>query len=217
MRSHVRERKGATGALPARVFAGGAEKDIALAFKLRRRISLEVLLDFVEGRGAVDLVLGDEVDLALAPAVPPAAETGVAPGFGQLRGEIAFERETGEGAPVALYSVRKREVIANLLEWASGGEIPVRVADERNVEIIANESADKKTLVITAIVLRADVIDRLDLVFADEWLDASAEELGADGVWRPFKPVQTDERRIRRLDGEFRPGIARVFRLRKPE
>lgn len=117
----------------------------------------------------------------------------------------------------ALYSIRKREVIANLLEWASGGEIPVRVADERNVEIIANESADKKTLVITAIVLRADVIDRLDLVFADEWLDASAEELGADGVWRPFKPVQTDERRIRRLDGEFRPGIARVFRLRKPE
>ena len=110
-------------------------------------------------------------------------------------------------------TVRKREVIANLLEWASGGEIPVRVADERNVEVIANASEDGKTLIITAIVLRADVIDRLDLMFADEWLDASVEELDADGNWRPFAVEATDERRIRRFSGEFRPGISRIFRL----
>ena len=120
-----------------------------------------------------------------------------------------------ENRSAALYSIRKREVIANLLEWASGGEIPVRVADERNVEVIANASADGKTLVVTAIVLRADVIDRLDLVFADEWLDASVEELGADGIWRPFSAASTDEHRIRRFAGEFRPGISRIFRLRR--
>lgn len=215
MSSHVREGKGAAVATPAGVFAGCAEKDVALALEFGRGEPLGVQLDLAEGGGAADLVFGDEVDLAFALAVPPAAETGVAPGFGQLRGEIAFERETGEGAPVALYSVRKREVIANLLEWASGGEIPVRVADERNVEVIANASADGRSIVITVIVLRADVIDRLDLMFAGEWLDAAVEELDAGGIWRTFKTEMTDECRIRRFGGEFRPGISRIFRLRR--
>lgn len=41
-------------------------------------------------------------------------------------------------------------------------------------------SEDGKTLVVTAVVPRADVIDRLDLMFADECLDASVAEFGAD-------------------------------------
>ena len=101
MSSHVREGKDAAVATPAGVFAGCAEKDVALALEFGRGEPLGVQLDLVEGGGAADLVFGDEVDFAFALAVPPAAETGVAPGFGQLRGEIAFERETGEDAPVA--------------------------------------------------------------------------------------------------------------------
>lgn len=122
-----------------------------------------------------------------------------------------------ENRSAALYSIRKREVIADLLEWTSGGEIPVRVADERNVEVIANENTDGRTLVVTAIVLRADVIDRLDLQFAEKWLKAPVEELGQDGVWRPFAAALTAWPRIRRFGGEFRPGIARVFRLRQAD
>ncbi|MBQ3341311.1 MAG: acetylxylan esterase [Kiritimatiellae bacterium] len=116
---------------------------------------------------------------------------------------------------VALFSVRKREVIADLLEWASGGEIPVRVADERNVEVIANESPDGKTMVLTVLVLRADCIDGIDLMFSGEWLNADAEELGYDGKWRTFAVGRTEWRRNRRFGGEFRPGIARIFRLRR--
>lgn len=120
-----------------------------------------------------------------------------------------------ENRSAALFSIRKREVIADLLEWASGQEIPVRVADERNVEVIANSTPDGKTMVVTAIVLRADVIDRLDLQLSETWRMATVEELGADGQWRPFATQPTAWPRIRRFGGEFRPGIARIFRFRQ--
>ena len=63
--SHVREGKDAADATPADVFAGCAEKDIALALEFGRGESLGVQLDLTEGDGAVDLVFGDEVDFAV--------------------------------------------------------------------------------------------------------------------------------------------------------
>ena len=55
---------------------------------------------------------------------------------------------------------------------------------------------------------------QLDLA-EGEWLDAAVEELDAGGIWRTFKTEMTDECRIRRFGGEFRPGISRIFRLRR--
>lgn len=114
----------------------------------------------------------------------------------------------------ALYSLRKREALVNLLE-ETGGEICARVADERNVELIAN--SDGRSLVLTVIVLRPDILDHLDLVLSKEWLGRPIESLADDGTWHPLgalAPASADPRTLR-LPGVFRPGVSRGFRLRK--
>ena len=114
----------------------------------------------------------------------------------------------------SIFSTRKREVLANLLEWTGRGEIPVRVADEPNVMLLASADEDQRTLVATIINLRPDIIDGLDLLFAAQWMEASAEELASDGVWHQISAQRTSSR-IRRLEGLFAPGIARVFKFAK--
>ena len=114
----------------------------------------------------------------------------------------------------SIFSTRKREVLADLLEWTVQDEIPVRVADEPNVMLLASADEDWKTLVVTIIDLRPDIIDGLDLLFATQWMEASAKELASDGVWHQISSLQTSPR-IRRLEGIFAPGIARVFKFAK--
>jgi hypothetical protein len=116
----------------------------------------------------------------------------------------------------SLFSLRKREVLSELLEWTARREIPVRVADEANVMLLASASDDGKTIVVTVINLRADIIDGLALLFAPYWMDASVEELAMDGAWQKISAQRTSSR-IRRLEGLFAPGIFRVFKfVKKP-
>ena len=112
----------------------------------------------------------------------------------------------------SLFSLRKREVLSELLEWTARREIPVRVADEANVMLLASASDDGNAMVTTVVNLRSDLIDGLDLFFASHWMDASVEELASDGAWRKISAQRTSPR-IRRLDGLFAPGISRVFKF----
>ena len=93
MALHVGERKALAGERPAGVFAGGAEEGIAFGFERRQGDAFGIALHLVERRSAVEFVLGDEVDLILAPAVPPAAKSGVASGLGELGMEVTLARE----------------------------------------------------------------------------------------------------------------------------
>ena len=82
--------------------------------------------------------------------------------------------------------------------------------------LLASASDDGKTIVVTVINLRADIIDGLALLFAPSWMDASVEELASDGAWRKISAQRTSSR-IRRLEGLFAPGIFRVFKfVKKP-
>ena len=114
----------------------------------------------------------------------------------------------------SLFSLRKREVLSELLEWTARREIPVRVADEANVMLLASASDDGKAIVVTVVNLRADIIDGLALLFAPYWMDASVEELASDGAWQKSSAQRTSSR-IRRLEGLFAPGIFRVFKFVK--
>ena len=113
----------------------------------------------------------------------------------------------------SLFSTRKREVLSDLLEWTARRELPVRVADETNVMLLANADAGEKTLVLTVVNLRPDILDGLALLAAPEWLDAAAEEVDASGQWNPVALPPAPGPRLLRLEGCFNPGIARVFRL----
>ena len=174
MRSHVRERKGVTGALPARVFAGGAEKDVSLAFNFGWGIAFEVQLDFVEGRGAVDLVLGDEVDLAFALAVPPAAESGEAPGLCQFGGEIPFEGESAENAPVASDERTQLVECAELDRCTVSGD----KTEPEVVEVVADHVAK----VLSERLGEDRLSSHDDLVVLLQPLEIAAERTCADGV-----------------------------------
>ena len=130
--------------------------------------------------------------------------------FGVVATTLSWNRS------VSLFCSRKREVLSELLEWTARREIPVRVADEANVMLLASASDDGNAMVTTVVNLRPDLIDGLDLLFASHWMDASVEELASDGAWRKISAQRTSSR-IRRLEGLFAPGIFRVFKfVKKP-
>ncbi len=114
----------------------------------------------------------------------------------------------------SLFSTRKREVLADLLEWTARREIPVRIAKEPNVMLLANADNDERTLILTVINLRPDILDGLALKLGDGWADASAEEMDDAGEWHALN-LPSAVSRIRRIEGAFAPGISRIFRLTK--
>ena len=115
----------------------------------------------------------------------------------------------------SLFSTRKREVLSDLLEWTARRELIVRVADEANVMLLANADAEGTTLVLTIVNLRPDILDGLVLLVASDWLSASVEELDASGHWIPVALQPPAAPRLLRLEGDFAPGISRIFRFNK--
>lgn len=114
----------------------------------------------------------------------------------------------------SLFSTRKREVLSGLLEWTARRELPARVAEEANVMLVARADECERSLVITVINLRPDILDGLAILLGDGWAEASAEELDGSGEWRPLPPPPSTSR-VRRFEGAVAPGISRIFRLTK--
>ena len=113
----------------------------------------------------------------------------------------------------SVFSARKREVLSDLLEWTARREIPVRVATEDNVMLLANGDDAGTTLVLTVVNLRPDILDGLALKLGEGWTEASVEELDDAGTWNPID-IPPAVSRIRRIPGAFNPGISRVLRFR---
>ena len=101
-------------------------------------------------------------------------------------GIMAFDLQRTQSS--AIFCYRKRRALVLLLEWLHRQPLPVTVARDPNIFLLANKS-DSHDLFLTVINLSADRRSRLCLSLADEWSAASVHRLTTTAQWEPLVAV----------------------------
>lgn len=152
----------------------------------------------IDGLSPEATVLSEFLD-AYGNVVSPSAYRFTNPSGGRI---VVVAVTLAENRSESVFNFRKREMFRKSFEWLGGVPLPVSVADEANIGVWLNVSADGGEFLLTVVNFRPDVVVDPKFFLSDVLRRRKISELHEDGEWHPGC-----------LDGEYHPCVARVFRF----